>query len=314
MPNPPVILSLFDNSGQWAKPFADAGCDVYCIDIQRDGDLGDIRKFSVARLIEELGLDDVDGILSANPCTDFTRSGALHWKRKDADGSTAASVELVLQTLRTVEYFQPDFWVIENPIGRLPTLVPQLTVPSITRFTWDPCNFAGYLDFTAADLERIQGLRDKERLALPFDRSDINFIREANLYTKRTVLWGDYKIPETKHIAPISVCEQGSWLQTYGGKSERTKNARSETPEGFARAFAAANAFTPETIELGLMRRAARNIAGLELADEQAARRELESEYGFSGEKADRVLEMLRGGDRGKVDFTPIIRRPRVRI
>lgn len=314
MSKPPVVLSLFDHTGEWARPFADADCEVIPIDIQNEGELGDVLKFSVQRLIDDLGIDDVDGILSANPCTDFTKSGALHWKKKDAEGSTAVSVELVHQTLRTVEFFKPVFWSIENPIGRIAKLVPQLTGPTVSRFTFDPCDFAGYLTFTPQDLERIQMLRDKERLALRFDKEDIRFIKEKNLYTKRTVLWGDFEFPVPKRMEPIHVCDQGSWIQMLGGKSAKTKNERSATPEGFALAYAQANAFTPERIEAGRMKLAARHLRDLEITNEAFARRELESEYGYVAAQADKVLEIARSGLKGRVDFTPETKRRRIRV
>lgn len=56
---------------------------------------------------------------------------------------------------------------------------------------------------------------------------------------------GDFAIakrwPEPRRLEPIRVCSQGSWVQRLGGKSERTKELRSMTPDGFARAFALAN-------------------------------------------------------------------------
>ena len=56
-------------------------------------------------------------------------------------------------------------------------------------------------------------------------------------YTKKTALWGKFNIPKRSPINPEKACEQGSWLQKLGGKSERTKTLRSVTPPGFARAF-----------------------------------------------------------------------------
>jgi hypothetical protein len=97
----------------------DAGYDVVRIDLQ-DG--VDVNDFSVEYLIESLELDNVHGILAACPCTDFSASGARWWNDKDADGRTEASIELVKQTLRTIEYFNPKFWAIENPVGRIQRL------------------------------------------------------------------------------------------------------------------------------------------------------------------------------------------------
>lgn len=60
-------------------------------------------------------------------------------------------------------------------------------------------------------------------------------------YTKRTLLWGNFRQPVESPVEPIKVCSQGSWLMKLGGKSERTKTLRSITPPGFARAFFEAN-------------------------------------------------------------------------
>lgn len=60
-------------------------------------------------------------------------------------------------------------------------------------------------------------------------------------YTKKTLLWGRFNIPARTPVEPQRVCSQGSWVQRLGGKSDRTKELRSATPMGFARAFMEAN-------------------------------------------------------------------------
>jgi len=58
-------------------------------------------------------------------------------------------------------------------------------------------------------------------------------------YTKRTALWGEFNtdLPLCQ-VEPV----QGSKMHLrYGGKSQRTKRARSITPSGFAEAFYLAN-------------------------------------------------------------------------
>lgn len=60
-------------------------------------------------------------------------------------------------------------------------------------------------------------------------------------YTKKTCLWGNFNIPSKNSVDPIKICKQGSWVQSLGGKSEKTKRLRSITPPGFARAFFEAN-------------------------------------------------------------------------
>lgn len=60
-------------------------------------------------------------------------------------------------------------------------------------------------------------------------------------YTKKTCLWGRFNAPVKTPVEPIRACSQGSWIQTLGGKSERTKMLRSVTPPGFSEAFFLAN-------------------------------------------------------------------------
>lgn len=62
-------------------------------------------------------------------------------------------------------------------------------------------------------------------------------------WTKRTYLWGHFVAPVPLVVGDRAVAPTlGSVMHTrYGGKSERTKAARSETPVGFSRAFMEAN-------------------------------------------------------------------------
>jgi hypothetical protein len=240
------ILSLFDHSGTWSQPFWEAGHNIVECDIKNIVPL-DVGEFTATWLMEEVmdSFGTVDGILSAPPCTDFASSGAQYWPQKDLDGRTDASVHLVRQVLRCVDFCKPDWWVLENPVGRLARLVEELGKP---RTIFDPCDYAGYIETSPEEQNQIQEIREKSVKA-KLDQSDIEVIRRFNLYTKRTCLWGDFELPEKRRIEPIRACHQGSWLQTLGGKSERTKALRSETPVGFAIAFFKANSWTNQAEE-----------------------------------------------------------------
>jgi hypothetical protein len=143
----------------------------------------------------------VNGILAAPPCTDFAVSGAQYWKQKDADGRTARSLKLIHRTLQIIETCNPDFWCLENPVGRLPKLVPQIGKPWYFQPYWfgDP------------------------------------YTKKTGLWGKFN------KPPKTNVVEPIRYCSQGSWLQRLGGNSDKTKTLRSITPTGFAWAFYEAN-------------------------------------------------------------------------
>ena len=77
----------------------------------------------------------------------------------------------------------------------------------------------------------------KLRRWMGYPRLKFNPCDYGDAYTKKTYLWGKFNIPETTPVEPERVCSQGSWIQTLGGISERTKMLRSITPPGFARAF-----------------------------------------------------------------------------
>jgi len=195
-----VILSLFDYSGRWSSPYRENGYNVYQVDVKHDIDILSLEP-------KDMPFDSVYGILAAPPCTDFAGSGAQYWKVKDADGRTEKSLALIDKTLSLVDYYKPEFWALENPVGRLPTLRPSIGKP----WYFNPSEFAGWLEGEAQ-------------------------LREC--YTKRTGLWGTFNKPE-KRALPVSA--EGNWIMKLGGKSERTKELRSMTPLGFAWGFYHAN-------------------------------------------------------------------------
>lgn len=229
-----TLLSLFDCTGNWARPFERAGWNVVQLDLQL-GD--DVREITANWLLENIlqAFPTIDGILAAPPCTDFTISGARHWAKKDADGTTAQSVDLVYQVLRCVDFLQPDFWAVENPIGRIARLVPELGGKTMT---FDPCEFTGWTDTTREEYQRLEVLARTAHTEMSAE--DVDLVKRSNAYTKRTVLWGHFKTPRRLPVDPVRTTAQGSWLMSLGGKSLATKRERSVTPEGFARAFAAA--------------------------------------------------------------------------
>lgn len=191
-----TILSLFDHSGIWSKYYKENGYNVVQIDIKNGINI---------LTWDYKGIDNVYGILAAVPCTDYALSGARHFKRKDADGTTLQSQILVEKTREIIEYFKPKFWVVENPMSRIHKLNHWL---GDVMFKFNPCDFAGY-----------------------------GFENER--YNKQTWLFGNFINPIKKRSEPI-VKHFPGW-KNLGGKSERTKELRSVTPEGFAFAFYESN-------------------------------------------------------------------------
>lgn len=232
------LLSLFDYSGEWARPFAVNGWDAWPWDIKAGNDVLTFDSCERALNI----LEDVDGIIAAVPCTDYAASGAWTWKAKDADGRTELSNRLTETTLQLVDLFaatDPDwyeeggefFWAIENPVGRINKIFPELGAG----YFFNPCDFAGYLNLTDADHNELDRLRRKDG---KLSREEAEFVVECNAYTKKTGLWGDFnREMEKRPIEPVRCNKQGSPIMSLGGKSQRTKELRSNTPAGFAQAF-----------------------------------------------------------------------------
>lgn len=225
---PKTLVSLFDLTGRWAQPYADAGWDVIRVDIQLGQDIFDWNP---------LVPDRVDAVIAAPPCTDFSQAGSRHWKAKDADGRTELSVKLVqrmLYIIDTLDFLHGlDFWTFENPVGRLRRMLageyregePRIFIPPSLRqivaekpYSFNPCDFAGF-----ADDEEAESVTKKTLLWGRFNRDLPLNPREPRFYTTST----------GRRLPPL-------WGKT-GGSSQRTKNLRSATPLGFARAFYAAN-------------------------------------------------------------------------
>jgi len=198
----PTVISLCDYSGRWPYFYAKAGHPVFLFDLKHGDDIVE-RQAEV--LMVGSKQKEILLILASPPCTHFTVSGAQYWKEKDKDGRTDSHLKIVDSCLEIIEILKPKYWALENPVGRLPKLRPNLGKPN---YYFDPFQYAGYAD-------------DPDR-----DR-----------YTKKTGIWGENMRPPEKPLPPIRSCPQGSWIQRLGGKSERTKTLRSMTPLGFAKAF-----------------------------------------------------------------------------
>jgi site-specific DNA-cytosine methylase len=212
------ILSLFDYSGAWSLPYRQRGYETIQVDSKfRRGlrrieneygvnyELGcDVRELLEGDCIAKL--HPCRGVLAAPPCTEFAGSGAQYWKAKNKDGRTAAALELIDATLEIIKRIDPVWWVMENPVGRLPTLRPQLGAPWFIQPHWygDP-----YTKKTG-----LYGDFNNE-----LERNDV----KPRMYKTKTGKRGSYY-----------------WAK-LGGKSEKTKELRSMTPPGFAEAFAKAN-------------------------------------------------------------------------
>lgn len=219
-----IILSLFDNSLEWCKPYIKAGYTVIPFDIQKEGKdiLETSDKYFAFDLIEEkLNLKGyhVYGILIAIPCCNYAVSGARWFKEKDADGRTEHSQQLLKRSMEIVNYFSdtngkiadynskeakenyPDaglnFWVLENPVSRINSLNPFMAEfgPSYFQPFW-----------------------------------------YGSPWTKKTGLWGKFCFPLPTNIVEPT---QGSkmWKIFPTKNPIDRKNERSKTDSNFANAF-----------------------------------------------------------------------------
>jgi len=191
-----TILSLCDYTGVWSDPYKNSGYNVIQVDIAHEQD---VRLMMLPEC-------PVHGILAAPPCTCFACSGN-RWKRSDAEMIDALSI--VDACLRFVVMCRPNFWALENPVGKLRRYLGK------PKFYFNPCDYG---DFGEA-------------------------------YTKKTCLWGEFTPPQPrKQLTPIRKISgnhsQDLYLRSQGKKLGCNKNRarlRSVTPRGFAQAFFEAN-------------------------------------------------------------------------
>ena len=119
-----LILSLCDITGNWSRPYLEAGYEVVTVDTRSGQDVRLMRRPA----------GRVHGILAAPPCTHLARSGALHWAAK-GDGAILEAMSVVDACLRLVAVCRPEWWALENPEGRIRDYLGE------PAFKFDPCQF-----------------------------------------------------------------------------------------------------------------------------------------------------------------------------
>lgn len=151
-----MILDLCAGTGSWSKPYKDNGYEVIEIDI---------KNFKDVRLLEKKNIK-VTGILAAPPCTHLSGSGARWWKKK-GEVALLEALAIVDACLRAVIIYDPSFWCLENPVGRLSRFLGK------PKMYFHPYEYAGWADNPGLEA-----------------------------YTKKTCLWGKFEIPEKKPVEP----------------------------------------------------------------------------------------------------------------
>lgn len=218
-------IFLYDYTGIMAQPWIDAGYECWCFDgqhepgITREGDHVKVgmwfdayRTSDHVKQIKEM-VGDAEIVIGFPECTHLAVSGAAWFAKKLAENPAiqAEATELA----RLVMYVGEEFgcpWVAENPVSVLATLWRK------PNHSFHPYEYGGYLPM------------DDEHPVYP------EYIKPRDAYPKKTCLWSsdDFVMPEKEpvHVEP-GYSDQHKKL---GGKSLKTKNIRSATPRGFARA------------------------------------------------------------------------------
>lgn len=204
----PVVLSLCDRTGKMVMPWAEAGYECWCLDIQHEPGYNhkeftslNIRWVGADILGWQLPVPKAYAIVFAfPPCTHLAASGARWWKGKGLNALSEA-IRLVARCADICDQAEAP-WMIENPVGSLSTYWRRPDAQ------FDPCDYGGYL-------------------TPPGDE-----------YTKRTCLWtgNGFVVPLPKPVFPY----EGSRMHLIPPSEDRA-NLRSETPEGFAKAVFLAN-------------------------------------------------------------------------
>lgn len=117
-----VVISLCDLTGNMVRPWAEAGYECLCLDLQhsirRDHVDGNITfRWADVRSLTPADLPTPDIIFAFPPCTHLAVSGARDFRRKGLRGLIDA-LETVEACRKLCEWFGCP-WMLENPVSRL---------------------------------------------------------------------------------------------------------------------------------------------------------------------------------------------------
>lgn len=212
-----IAISLFDYTGNMVKPWAEAGFDCYCYDIQHPYcgcetvyPSGGRIEYVHADLMNAIRIDKPGiAFVSAFPvCTDLSVSGAKHFKKKGLR-RLADAIHLFATAQEVCEASCAPY-MIENPVSTISTYWRE------PDYTFDPCQYTGY----------------------PGGENDH--------YTKKTCLWtgGGFVMPAPKMNPDDWLTPPDDRIHKAAPGPDRA-NFRSATPMGFARAVFEANGVKP---------------------------------------------------------------------
>jgi hypothetical protein len=183
--------------------------------------MGEMDERSWTSIIELLfKLYDVQMVMGWPPCTDLATSGARHFQAKgEANPRFQKEAMELVYFVRDIGISYKCPWFFENPVSMISSYYKR------PDYTFSPHEYGAYLpaDDVSPDADGIIPPRDQ--------------------YTKRTCIWSGngFVMPEKK---PVELPDGYTYSPQYkrlGGRSQKTKNIRSKTPRGFARAVWMAN-------------------------------------------------------------------------
>lgn len=224
------IIALYDMSGLSVRDWAEAGEECFCFDLVNTGK---IERFESGGSItflkwdaqatnarEQVLLRKPQLVIGFPPCTDLAVSGAKHFSRKAiADRDFQFSALAMVLLVPGIAEIAGCPWIVENPVGSLSSLWRQPDK------IFNPADFGGYL------------AEEDQHPLWP------QYIAARDAYNKKTCIWARDILWPSRAPVPYQVSEDGFNTQTQmlGGKSAKTKQIRSMTPRGFARALFEAN-------------------------------------------------------------------------
>ncbi len=232
-----IVISLYDFTGEALKPWAEAGYECYAFDIQHldtkvEGYANggfiryeglDLHKFSTHQDLFFRFMGYVVFGMAFPVCTDMAVSGAAHFAKK-AEADPLFQQRAAQHAIDCAGLFDdlgcPYF--IENPVSVLSTLWRK------PDYNFHPYEYGGYIPYG-----------EEQHPKWP------DYIAPRDAYRKKTCLWTDnaFRMPEKKKVDCSDYYGNGysKPMMKLGGKSMKTKNIRSATPRGFARAVVEAN-------------------------------------------------------------------------
>lgn len=232
------VISLYDYTGEALMPWAEAGYRCYAYDIQhkvvehKQFDSGgfiifcklDLHKLeNINHLVTSYKGKDVVLGMAWPVCTDLSVSGSAHFasKREKDPFFQEKAANYALWCSQLFEALNVPYFV-ENPVSVLSTLWRK------PDYRFHPFEYGDYISDSEAEHPKWP-----------------EYIPPKDAYKKKTCLWtsDSFNMPDQKPVECSAYYGNGysKQIMKLGGKSQKTKNIRSATPRGFARAVFEAN-------------------------------------------------------------------------